>query len=180
MFGFVLLFAIYGMCRGQTLKFDDVIIANTINSFKALPRPYNDFIFRRVDSGFPDDNIPVFNTTNYILHNPTVTFYQNTAISPPNIILTTGVNEKLSISKYTNGNFKFNKLYMTSIFFDNMGVTIDGYRNGNIINTMTTNLTVSVPLEVILNWRAIDHVIIRCSISGPASCYHIAYDNIEF
>ena len=205
----LVLFIIYGIYHAQTLTFDDVVIANPQNfmklqraqlfkvieekhtcyvdsiligssSYIALPRPYQGYIFKRINTpytGYIDDHVPVLNVSDFMINNPTYTFYQNSVISQPNVIFTTG--EDLSFFKSYNKFFYLTKLYMTSIFINNMEVTITGYRNGRIIEARTINLIVSTPSEVILNLKNVDTVVIGCTNPEPSTCAHIAYDNIQ-
>ena len=205
----LILFIIYGIYHAQTLTFDDVVVTKTQNlmklqrarlfeviegkhtcrvdpiligssSYMALPRPYQGFVFKRINTpytGYINDQVPILNVSDFMINNPTYTFYQNSVISQPNVIFTTG--EDLSFGKSDNKFFYLTKLYMTSIFINNMEVTIAGYRNGRIIEARTVNLIISTPLEVFLNLKNIDNVIIGCTNPEPNTCAHIAYDNIQ-
>ncbi len=205
----LILFIIYGISHAQTLTFDDVLVAKTQNliksrherlfeviegkhacrvdpiligssSYIALPRPYQGYIFKRINTpytGYIDDHIPVLNVSDFMINNPTYAFYQNSVISQPNVIFTTG--EEVSFVQSNNKFIYLTKLYMTSIFINNMEVTITGYRNGRIVEARTINLIVSTPSEVILNFKSIDNIIIGCTNPEPSTCAHIAYDNIQ-
>lgn len=177
----MLLFTLFfcGFVFSKTLKFDDVsIIGNP--SYRALPRPYDGFIFKRINTpytGYIDDNIPVLNVTNFDI-NTNYTFYNNAVVSQPNIIFTTG--ENLCIYRPCRCNFRVTKLYMTSIFINNMSVVIKGYKNNKVLNTKVVNLMLSTQTEIILGWKNINNITIGCSNPEYATCAHIGYDNIEF
>lgn len=174
-----LLTLLFIICTNQILTFDDITIIG-YPVYQPLVQPYNSYIFKRINTpytGYIDDHLPVNNITNYKIYYPTIPFYDNAAVSLPNFIFTTG--ENLSITKSNNIFFDFIDLYMTSIFIDNMAVTISGYKNGRIVKVTNTNLPVSVSQKVTLNWKNLDTVVIGCTNPDPNVCAHIAYDNVQ-
>lgn len=188
MFGFFILFTsvLYAqneltLCNNkqiETLNFDDVIV-NTSITYIALPRPYHNFVFRRINTnytGYIDDGIPVNNITNLLSYHPDYTFYQNAYESPPNIIFTTG--ENLSIEKSDNSAFNIIKLYMKSIFIDNMAIILQSYKNGIVFFNKTVTVSAVSPTEIFLNWRNIDQLIIGCLNPQFETCAHVSYDDI--
>ena len=105
-----------------------ILLCNTSITYIPLPCPYNNYIFKRINTytGWIDDHIPVMNTTNSYIQNPTNTYYLNVSQSLPNTIFTSG--ENLSITKTRNRIFNIQSLYMTSILIDNMGIIFKEYK----------------------------------------------------
>ena len=181
MFGIFILFTlivnaqnIQNICQNKqihTLGFDDVTIYP--DSYIALPRPYLNFVFKRVNTvsvGYSDDNVAVANLT------AAPAAYQNAENSPPNVILTTG--ESFSLKKVDNSIFNIVKLYITSIYINNMGILIKCYKNGVYFSNVTLNIQTTYPTEINLNWKNIDEVIIGCSNPEYATCAHATHDDI--
>lgn len=167
-----LLFAIVDACtitKHETLTFEDI---NIPGSYFALPRPYHNYIFRRSqpNNNYPDDNIPVSNTSNQ--GGP----WANAAQSKPNVIFTTG--ESLSIRKADNSSFKIRHIAMTSIFIANMSVFVNTYRNGTLHSAMNVTLALGVPTTYKIYKCKIDQVLIGCVNGSFNTCAHIAYDNV--
>lgn len=178
---FVLLFVIFEIINGQnlTLNFDDVITRT--DSLVALPRPYQNFVCKRINTpltGYSDDNCVVVNVTDFQRLNQESSIYNNTNVSPPNVLLTTG--EYVSFSSANRGFFRPAKLTMTSIFVHNMGVSLRGFKNGRLTESLNVTLSISTPTEISMIWGNIDNIIIGCIDVSFNTCAHIAYDNINF
>lgn len=156
----------------ENLNFDDIAVPSS-EPFTILPRPYYNFIFKRINTpltGYIDDHLPVFNTTGNSL-------YVTSATSNPNVIVTTG--ENLAIITSNNANlFDFYSINMTSIFIDQMAVNLTAYHRGVTLNVTTIILTVDIPYYTVLNWKNIDQVIIGCYNYSYYTCAHIGYDNV--
>lgn len=181
----MLLFGLFVLCAlaaapcGQTpttnFGFDDVPVSD-LESYKALPRPYNGFVFRRVNTPFtsyPDDNIPVTNVSN-----PSVpSFFVNGATSSPNLIFTTG--ESMSIRKSNNRTFAIVSLQMKSVFIDNMAVFVNTSRLGVVTSSTLVNLSINGPTLVGVNKSGLDLVLIGCVNPSLLTCAHITYDDIK-
>jgi hypothetical protein len=181
MFVLLSLFVIFQIVRSQnlTLNFDDVFTRP--DSLVALPRPYQGFICKRINTpltGYSDDSCVVFNVTNFQITNPTYNVYDNTNVSPPNTLLTTA--ESLSLSYLNRGFFRPVKLTMTSIFIHNMGVSLKGFKNGRLTENLNVTLPISTPTEVNMVWGNIDNIIISCLDYSFNTCAHIVYDSFNF
>lgn len=179
MLAFLLFFTVLVLTQNQicnnkqfdNINFDDFTVLYPSNP-ATLPRPFHNFIFKRINTnytGWAYDVIPIMNVTG-------VQYYQNAAQSLPNIIFTAG--ENLSIQRENNNSFNIVKLYMKTIFIDNMPVIIQSYKNGNLFLNQTVNLSISGPTEINLNWRNVDQIIIGCLNPQFVSCAHASYDDI--
>lgn len=167
-----LLFVIVNTCtinKHETLSFDDV---NVTGPYMALPRPYRGYIFKRSDpnNNYPDDNIPIGNTT------AIGGLWSNAAQSKPNVIFTTG--ESLLFYKADNSTFKIRHIAMTSIFIANMSVFINTYKAGVLHSTMNVTLTLGTPTTFKIYKCNVDQVLIGCVSDSFDTCAHIAYDNV--
>jgi hypothetical protein len=169
------------------LNFDDVYVVPSLG-YTTLPRPYENFVFKKVKTIVIDpyfDDVPVLNTTNENI-SPS---YRNAAVSNlsasdqsngvnpilPNVLLTTG--ESLSIQKYNNKTFEIESLYLTSIFVDQMEIFIKMCRSNKLVNTTIITLPRGNPVFVYLNIAQIDYILIGCT--DPLTCAHMTYDNIK-
>lgn len=164
---FISIYSTLDFCN--VLNFDDI---DVIGNYIAIPRPYKNFVFRRINpgNGFPYNYIPVGNTT---IQN---TSFNNAASSNPNVIFTT--RESLSISKTNNETFNIYHLEMTSIYINNMPIFINTFRYGNLISNMILSLSIGHPKLFDINVKNIDEVVIGCENISLEKCAHIAYDNI--
>jgi hypothetical protein len=172
LFALIYFISIVNSCTILDMNFDDVAISSS-QLYVALPRPYDNFIFKRINTAVGNwsfDNIPATNVS-------TGTFAAYTATSPPNVIFTTG--ENLSITKSDNSGFKMLSVNMTSIYINNMGVNITGYRRNATMYSQSVSLLTSAPSYIaFVNWNNVDQVIIGCSIVSFSTCAHITYDDV--
>lgn len=180
MFLFLFFFALFrctsicGSSTPVTFTFDDVDV--TSGPYEALPRPYHNFVYRRISTpvvSYPDDHIPIMNVTN----SQVPTWYNKTAISRPNVIFTTG--EGLSVMKFNNRTFAAVNVYMTSIYIDNMQIFVNTSLYGIQTSTTIITLRISVPTLVTINHNGINQLTVSCVNPSLDTCAHIAYDNLQ-
>jgi len=164
-----------GKTTVTTFKFDDVTVINA-ESYTALPRPYNGFVFRRVNTpyvSYPDDHIPVMNVSSSVIPS----YFVNGATSPPNLLFTTG--ESMSIRKSNNRTFAITTLQMKSIYIGQMAIFINTSRLGVVTSSQLLNLPTSAPLLVSINQNGLDEILIGCVNPQFATCAHITFDDIS-
>jgi hypothetical protein len=158
------------------LTFDDVSVLNQ-EGYLILAPPYHQFIIIGVATNFtPWDikGIPVGNVTTLINTAPA---YKLAAVSWPNFIFTQA--ENLSFNFSDGRTFYVRQLYLTSIFLDQMNVTLRGYRSSSLIWEQLVTLPLGSPMVVNLPSQKVDYLLIGCTSLLITQCLHVAYDNIE-
>lgn len=178
-FIFIVLYCIdplnaYIPCKGNTIvdviSFDDVQCPVL---YQALPRPYHGFVFRRVNTftGYVTDDVAMMNTTSG------TTSYRTGASSTPNILFTTG--ENIVFTKvHTRSVFGVRALKLSSIYLNQMGMTIIGSRNGQTRNMYNITLPLNQLVSIELDWDNVDMITIGCSNPTYEACAHATYDDL--
>jgi len=164
--------------RQVTLKFDEIQIPTAEGYNSGLQQPYNGYIFTRVNtpySAYPYNYVPVLNTSNPVVDS----VYMNTAVSRPNVLLSTG--ESLSISYQSSGSKSFSLLnfYMTSVYLNNLAIFVNTFNNGALVNRTTITLPLQVPTQIVVNAKNIDVVLIGCVNPDYNNCYPFVYDDFS-
>lgn len=165
-------------CKGNKiatlLDFDDI---QCNEDCRAMPRPYKDFAFKRLNSpytgwipGNQDWPMPMANTSLF----PTV--YQIGASSLPNILFV-GSGEPVVILKTTPRDtmFGMRSINMASLYLDNMNISMTGTRQGNIKYEMNISLPFRQLSTIEFDWDNINEVNIVCFGDNPR-----AYDTLTF
>lgn len=160
----------------QTLAFDDL----TTYAYQAMPWPYQGFLFERVNTIYTtwtDFHIPYLNTS-VSTYNAT---YGPALVSPPNIVFTSGESLSLRLQPPASGKkdtFSLLSFYITSIFVDQMQVSVACLSNGIAISNQTVTLTIETATLVTVNQSQIDRVLIGCVDPSFNTCAHMGFDNI--
>jgi fibronectin-binding autotransporter adhesin len=94
-------------------------------------------------AGFDWDNFFVVSSSDaYSLFGPNG--YTNGTVSPPNVALN-GFGDPASFAPSGGGTFSLDSAYLTAAFVDGLQVTVDGYLNGIIVDSVTFTLNNSGP-----------------------------------
>lgn len=142
------------MCH---LNFDNIEIPSG-TSYISLERPFHNFVFKRLTN--LDNNVPV-NRNDF----PAYINCQPRS----NVIFTTG--EGLSITQVNNKLFSVRSVNITSIFINNIQISVSSIHNyKRIILPLQTETYVE------LNFFNVNEVIIQCI--DKEFCAHLAFDDI--
>lgn len=162
--------------RGQDpllINFDQYTVAPY--DVIALPWPEKDFLFERgPPSGYSDKHVPVANTSG-------VTYWDQSASSWPNVILTTG--ESLVVRQVPTKNnraFVFLGVSLASIFIDQMVIVLTLSRNNTVVYTSQIVLPLQSRVSFVMPSRVeADLLQIGCYNTSFDTCAHIAYDDFS-
>lgn len=162
---FILFLNIYSF---QILFFDEI----TTN---LLPHSYNGYEFKTINTNYTKYMKTQINILN--IHNFNNKFVGDFWATKPNVLTTNG--EIIEITRNDKYYFVIRGLYMTSLYIDGLGMTINGYHNNSKVYNKRIYLSGGNLTKIVLNWFNVDRIIIKCMNPYPAVCSVVAYDNIE-
>lgn len=122
-------------------------------------------------------NMFALDSTNY-----SASGYDAGVVSPDGVAFNSFANPA-SFSVAAGSTFTFNNFFMTAAWNDNLNVSVQGYLNGNLVNSSLITLLATAPKLFTFNWTGIDTVLLTSFGGTPHSGYsgdgvHFALDNL--
>ena len=127
----------------ENLNFDDISLPTSPNHQKITS--YHDFTWTDAS------------VLNYEYYGKNQSGYKNGTISGTNTLFNFAERD-MSIEKTGGGTFDLVSAWMTGAWRNNLSVTVTGFLNGQVVNTMDLTLSAINPTEVLFNFTGIDKV----------------------
>jgi hypothetical protein len=126
-----------------------------------------------------------FNWSNFFALNTTlqgVNGYSNGVVSPNNVAFNAFGNPASFSSANTADNFTLNSFYLTAAWNNGLNVLIQGFDDGNVVNSINLVVSTLSPTLFTLNWTGIDRILLTTSggtnVGYGGSGTHFAMDNL--
>ena len=164
-------------CSAQAtlLNFDDVTSSSYYQISQGSPTTYDGLVWYA-----PDNDIGIVNPLGFYnigslsqVAGRAGYGYANGMVSGPNVM---DIGDGSSVSAISGQMFDFNSGYFTPAWNDNVTITLNGYNQGNLIDTASFTLNSESPTLETFNWTGLTEVIFNNNADTPFICA----DNLAF
>ena len=164
-------------CSAQAtlLNFDDVTSSSYYQISQGSPTTYDGLVWYA-----PDNDIGIVNPLGFYNISSLSQVagragygYANGKVSGPNVM---DIGDGSSVSAISGQIFDFTSGYFAPAWNDDVTITLNGYNNGNLIDTTSFTLNSESPTLETLNWTGLTEVVFNNNAATP----FISVDNLTF